>query len=499
MIDFQNASYLKLSEIDITRVAKDVEPIVIDGEKMVAAYKGMRDYVVFTDKRVISVNVQGITGKKVDFTSLPYKNIVAYSVETAGTFDLDAELDLWFSGLGKVRFEFKGKSDIKEINRIISKFVLQLKQGGKGNEECKNTNNDSIEVNMKIGRTKQGVLYWTDYIDGKRVKRESKKWKYKYHAQDDYDNYTAEDLPVVDLTFSKLFEKYLEFSSLKNKKSYLNQMKYDVNKYAVDLLEMKIDKITPSVISKWQGNLLKSKSKKGTLLSNSYLNSIQTYVRAIFRFGIEHQISTNNPAATMIIAKRTIPVVIEEKRVLTLAEFNSFVEKIEEIEYHAFFNVLYWCGLRMGEAIALTLNDYKDNRLLVSKNYDGANQIITTTKTGSNRYVDVPKRCTDVLDNLINHYRKFDHNKDSALFGLYKRLSPTTIRRKKDEAVKTSGIKQFKIHDLRHSHVSILIDLGFSAFEISKRLGHSTEMVNNTYGHLFPSKQQAMVDKLNDL
>lgn len=85
----------------------------------------MRDYVVFTNKRVISVNVQGITGKKTDYTSLPYKNVVIFSVETAGTFDLDAELDLWFSGLGRVRFEFKGSVDIKTIGKVISSYVLE--------------------------------------------------------------------------------------------------------------------------------------------------------------------------------------------------------------------------------------------------------------------------------------------------------------------------------------------------------------------------------------
>lgn len=84
----------------------------------------MRDFVVFTNKRIITVNVQGLTGKKVDYTSLPYSKITAYSIETAGTFDLDSELELWFSGLGKVKLEFKGNVDIKEINRVISNHCL---------------------------------------------------------------------------------------------------------------------------------------------------------------------------------------------------------------------------------------------------------------------------------------------------------------------------------------------------------------------------------------
>jgi len=84
----------------------------------------MRDFVVFTDKRLIAVNVQGMTGKKRDFTSLPYSKIQAFSIETAGTFDLDSELDLWFSGLGKVRLEFKGQVDIRHLGQMIAAFVL---------------------------------------------------------------------------------------------------------------------------------------------------------------------------------------------------------------------------------------------------------------------------------------------------------------------------------------------------------------------------------------
>ena len=79
---------------------------------------------MFTNKRLIAVNVRGITGKKRDFTSLPYSKIQAFSVESAGSFDLDAELDLWFSGLGKVRLEFKGSADIRQLGRMVATYVL---------------------------------------------------------------------------------------------------------------------------------------------------------------------------------------------------------------------------------------------------------------------------------------------------------------------------------------------------------------------------------------
>jgi len=124
MIDFQNASYVKLGEVPVAEVASQIDPLLLDDEKAYAAFKGMRDYIVFTSKRIIAVNVQGITGKKKDYTSLPFSKVQAFSLETAGTFDLDAELELWFSGLGKVKFEFKGKTDVAYLNKLVAHYVL---------------------------------------------------------------------------------------------------------------------------------------------------------------------------------------------------------------------------------------------------------------------------------------------------------------------------------------------------------------------------------------
>ena len=124
MIDFQNGSIVKLHEERADKYARVIAPMLVSGEQIVACYQGLRDYVVFTTKRLIAVNVQGITGKKQDFSSLPYSKIQAFSVETAGVFDLDCELELWFSGLGKVRLEFTGNTDITAICRMIGEKVL---------------------------------------------------------------------------------------------------------------------------------------------------------------------------------------------------------------------------------------------------------------------------------------------------------------------------------------------------------------------------------------
>lgn len=124
MIDFQNGSVFKLKQCDPKTVFNDIGPLLTQSEQVMSAYKGVRDYVVFTTKRVISVNVQGVTGKKKDFTSLPFSKIQAFSVETAGVMDMDSELEMYFSGLGKVRFEFTGKSNVVQIGQVISSYIL---------------------------------------------------------------------------------------------------------------------------------------------------------------------------------------------------------------------------------------------------------------------------------------------------------------------------------------------------------------------------------------
>ena len=124
MIDFKNASFLKLKSASDQTFLPVLVPMLVEGEEIAGTYQSLRDGVVFTNKRIIVINVQGITGKKMDFTSLPYKNIQAYSVETAGVLDLDSELDLWFSGLGKIRLEFVANENIAYICKMISENVL---------------------------------------------------------------------------------------------------------------------------------------------------------------------------------------------------------------------------------------------------------------------------------------------------------------------------------------------------------------------------------------
>ena len=113
MIDFNNKALFKLKGMPIADGQKIVSELLIHGEGVIAAFNAIRDSLIFTNKRIISVNVQGITGKKIDYTSIPYSKIQVFSIETAGTLDLDAELDVTISGIGTIRFELKSSENIR--------------------------------------------------------------------------------------------------------------------------------------------------------------------------------------------------------------------------------------------------------------------------------------------------------------------------------------------------------------------------------------------------
>lgn len=124
MVDFKNGAVIKLNKTKNFVHEDVVRPLFISDEEFIGEYQAIRDYVIFTNKRIISVNVQGLTGKKKDFTTLPYSKIQAFSVETSGVLDLDSELELYFSGLGKVKFEFTSESDIVTLGKLISEKIL---------------------------------------------------------------------------------------------------------------------------------------------------------------------------------------------------------------------------------------------------------------------------------------------------------------------------------------------------------------------------------------
>ena len=125
MINFTNNSQLfKMKEAAIDTFDATVKPFYIDGEETIACYQAVRDYVVFTNKRLIVVDVKGLTGTKKDYSCFPYYKIQAFSIKTAGILDIDSDVEIVFTGLGTIHLEFTTKTDVGKILKLIGERTL---------------------------------------------------------------------------------------------------------------------------------------------------------------------------------------------------------------------------------------------------------------------------------------------------------------------------------------------------------------------------------------
>ena len=126
MINFNKNTAWNLTTINLNSIHNEVAGLMVNGERPLMAFKAIRDQLVFTNKRIISIDVQGITGKRRSFTSLPYSKVQFFSIQTPGFMELvpDSELFLHFTNGFEATFEFRGNVDIGQIGRIISEYVL---------------------------------------------------------------------------------------------------------------------------------------------------------------------------------------------------------------------------------------------------------------------------------------------------------------------------------------------------------------------------------------
>ena len=181
----------------------------------------------------------------------------------------------------------------------------------------------------------------------------------------------------------------------------------------------------------------------------------------------------------------------------TKEEYLKFADGMMDkpMSYYA-FEMLYWTGIREGELLAITPADFdfEKRTVTINKSFQHLNgrDIITSPKTEkSNRTIQLPKfLCDEMQDYLKMLYD----------VGLEDRMFPVTksyLHREMDRGSKQAGVKRIRIHDIRHSHVSLLIDMGFSATAIADRVGHESIDITYNYAHLFPSKQAEMADKLD--
>lgn len=292
------------------------------------------------------------------------------------------------------------------------------------------------------------------------------------------------------ILFKNFVEIYLESMEHRIKENTLMTKQNIFYHHIVPYLgEMKLDEITPKDIIHWQNQVMKDNNYKQT-----YLKAIHNQLSALFNYAVRFYGLKSNPAR---LAGNMGIEEVDETKFWTKEEYLTFSRAMmnKEESYHA-FEILYWCGIRLGELLALTAEnfDFEKKTLRINKSYQHikGKDVITTPKTRkSNRVLTLPDFLAEEMQDYISRlpYLKVDDR----IFTITK----SGLHHEIDRGCRETGVKRIRVHDLRHSHVSMLIEMGFSAVNIANRVGHESVKVTYRYAHMFPNKDLMIAKKLN--
>jgi integrase len=350
---------------------------------------------------------------------------------------------------------------------------------------------------MAIIKTKHGYYaFRVDVSDNvgkrKQVYRSSKTWTRKGHAEIAQTEFLKSINQAEPITFNEVFDKYIEYKKMTIKHSSWYDILSIYNAHICPTFgKTRIDRITPTQIVTWQRSLL-LKSYRGNEYSNAQLSKIQKYFKAMLTWAYLHDLVDKDAGKAMKPVKRQ-EIKKNDITILSPEEFKQFVSVVDNPVYDSLYHVLYWCGLRLGEAMAITFDDIDFVRgvIKINKTYNFKFREVTTPKTkNSYRTVEMPSMVSKKLKDLMLFYiGRYDYDQSCPIFGV---MSYRTMTRRLDDWIRLSMSPTFTHHDLRHSCVSLLASAGFNDFQAAKRMGHDVKMFNETYGHLFESKQKEM-------
>ena len=330
---------------------------------------------------------------------------------------------------------------------------------------------------------------YTDW-QGKRRKSTKRGFATKREAEEWLRNFLITQNADFDMKFEEFWKMYCA-----DMETRLREHTMRTKKYIVDLKilpyfgKKRVNDITAADIRQWQNELI----KKG--YSPTYLKTINNQLSAIFNYAVRYYDLKSNPCAKAGSMGKSKA---EEMDFWTGEEFRKFIDSVmnKRLSYMAFMT-LYWTGMRLGELLALTPKDVdlEKRTISITKSYQrlGRKDVITSPKTPkSKRVITIPEfLAADIKDYMDSLY---DLREDDRLFPITKYYLEHEMQR----GLKESGVKRIRLHDLRHSHASLLIELGFSPLEIANRLGHEkVETTLNTYAHLYPNKQTKLADRLD--
>lgn len=324
-------------------------------------------------------------------------------------------------------------------------------------------------------------------------------------ATQDLYKKTYEMEPEISL-FNEEFDSIKEMSLSDFTKLYCQDMKHRLRPSTYYIKKQLIyQKIIPylgslplyairtSHIRAWQNHLISAKKSDGQSFSPTYLKTINNQLNAIFNYAVKFYNLPDNPCRrTGSIGKSAA----KEMQFWTREEFNTFICSVPENSLeHAAFMLLYYSGMRIGEMLALTAEDIdlENGIITISKSYQrlGGEDIISAPKTPkSNRVITIPKFLSRELAVVLNK------EKSSRIFTFRREHLTSTL----NNYASIGGVKRIRLHDLRHSHASLLIEMGFDPLLISDRLGHEKVATTlNIYSHLYPNKQKVVAERLDEM
>ena len=330
---------------------------------------------------------------------------------------------------------------------------------------------------------------YTDW-QGKRRKSTKRGFATKREAEEWLRNFLITQKADFDMKFADFWKMYCADMETRLREHTMRTKKYIVELKILPYFGNKrVNDITAADIRQWQNELIKMG------YSPTYLKTINNQLSAIFNYAVRYYDLKSNPCAKAGSMGKSKA---EEMDFWTGEEFRRFIDSVmnKRLSYMAFMT-LYWTGMRLGEVLALTPADidFEKRTISITKSYQrlGKQDVITPPKTRkSKRIITIPEfLIADLQDYLSSLYEVKDTD----------RLLPVTkyyLEHEMKRGIKVSGVKKIRVHDLRHSHASLLVEMGFSPLEIADRLGHEKiETTLNTYSHLYPNKRTVLAEKLD--
>lgn len=359
--------------------------------------------------------------------------------------------------------------------------------------------------------TKDGrIWYFRKSKNGKQYT--SKKYLTKEECEKAESKFILKNDNPINKRFDLIADEYFEnlYKTKKESTAYSYKSAYNLHIYPY-FKSSYINSINIQDIRKWA----EMAEKKG--LSIRYLNKAYDILKSIFDFGMKNYGLNENPVQTFgrFQVKQDKVVKDEEKiRYITLEEFNQFISVIQNSLWKVFFYTLYYTGMRKSEIQALTWNDidFNNNEIIINKIISVKTTEkfkITSTKNNLNRKIKMSKTLKKVLSEYKKEMMTYtDYSDNWYVFGGTRFLPQTTIDRKKHQFFLESGVKEITIHEFRHSHVSLLINEYIKSGQtdttkfyimMSNRMGHTIDVMQKVYQHLFPTVQDEIIDLLDNL